>query len=311
MPFELFSERRRRAERAGQVDVYRYVGVPQALKVQLHQIFDEAMGPYLPGLGRGRHQRFNNEGWELVHSTLIRELGMPYLTHPGEDHRRDVIGFLLTSDGESMVDVVELCCRYIDAILRPLGRAELDYRGIEIYPDDALKEVNYRFKRAGVGYQYESGQIIRIDTEYTHDEIVLPTLSLLSDARFKGSQDEFLEAHMHLRSGNAKDAVTWANKAFESTMKCACDIKGWEYPSGARASDLVKVLKRERLWPDYLDNSFDQLVSTLSSGLPQVRNNEGSHGQGAVPRETPSYVAAYAIHLAAAKILFIAEAALS
>ncbi len=47
-------------------------------------------------------------------------------------------------------------------------------------------------------------------------------------------------------------------------------------------------------FPDYLDKSFDQLIATLSSGLPRVRNEEGAHGQGAKPRATPPYVAAYA-----------------
>ena len=59
--------------------------------------------------------------------------------------------------------------------------------------------------------------------------------------------------------------------------------------------------------PSYLDNSFDQLAATLKSGLPKVRGEESAHGQGATPRETPDYVAAYALHLAAAKILFLVE----
>ena len=33
-----------------------------------------------------------------------------------------------------------------------------------ISEDDAIKELNYRFKEHGVGYQYESGKIIRIDS---------------------------------------------------------------------------------------------------------------------------------------------------
>ena len=41
--------------------------------------------------------------------------------------------------------------------------------------------------------------------------------------------------------------------------------------------------------------------------VPEVRNEEGAHGQGATLRKTPNYVAAYALHLAAANILFLAE----
>ena len=82
----------------------------------------------------------------------------------------------------------------------------------------------------------------------------------------------------------------------------------WEYQQGAGASDLLKVVRKNELLPSYLDASFDQLAATLKSGLPKVRNEEGSHGQGATPRETPGYVTSYALHLAAANILFLAEA---
>jgi hypothetical protein len=46
----------------------------------------------------------------------------------------------------------------------------------------------------------------------------------------------------------------------------------------------------------------------LQSGLPKVRNDAGGHGQGGVPRETPGYIASYALHLAAAKIVLLVEA---
>ena len=68
------------------------------------------------------------------------------------------------------------------------------------------------------------------------------------------------------------------------------------------------MVRQKNLLPDYLDASFDQLTATLKSGLPKVRNAASAHGQGATPREIPDYVAAYALHLAAAKILFLVEA---
>ena len=70
----------------------------------------------------------------------------------------------------------------------------------------------------------------------------------------------------------------------------------------------MKVLRAQGLLPDYLDKSFDQLVATLSSGLPQVRNVKGAHGQGPQRTETPEYVAAYALHLAASNIVFLVDA---
>ena len=54
-------------------------------------------------------------------------------------------------------------------------------------------------------------------------------------------------------------------------------------------------------------------VSAADALVPRHRvvapaKSSGAHGQGATPRETPDYVAAYALHLAAAKILFLVEA---
>ena len=181
--------------------------------------------------------------------------------------------------------------------------------GIEQEADEALEEINVRFRQASVGYQFADANIIRLDSEYAHEEIVKPALSLLRRPEFAGAQEEFLRAHKHYRGGENPQAITEAAKAFESTLKAVCDIKGWEYSRGSRASDLLKKVRVKRLWPDYLDTSFDQLLATLNSGLPKVRNEDGAHGQGSVPRQTPHYVAAYALNLAATKIVFIGEAA--
>jgi len=172
-----------------------------------------------------------------------------------------------------------------------------------------LEEFNYRLKVASVGYAYEDGQIIRIDSRLIHEEVVKPALRILQAKGYEGPRKEFHQAFDHLRAGDHKDAIVWANKAFESTLKAICTKKGWVFNKGARASDLIKVVRLNGLLPAYLENSFDQLAAVLSSGLPQVRNNEGGHGDGPVPLSTPEYVAAFAIHLAAAKIVFLTDAA--
>jgi hypothetical protein len=174
-------------------------------------------------------------------------------------------------------------------------------------PDEAIAELNYRLREGGVGYQFENGTIIRVDSQFVHEEITKKALSLLSSEQFSGAEDEFLTGHKHYREGEHKDAIVDAGASVESTMKCICDTLGWQYEKGARASDLLKVLKEHRLFPDYLDKSFDQLLAILKSGLPELRNNEGSHGQGSVPKRVPTHVAAYAIHLAATNIVFLVE----
>ena len=148
-----------------------------------------------------------------------------------------------------------------------------------------------------------------MDSQYVHAEVVKPALALLSGQDFEGPRQEFLAAHQHYRTGEHRQAVAMAANAVESTLKAIFDQKDWDYQKGARISDLVKVAKANALWPDYLDASFDQLVATLQSGLPKIRDNDASHGQGATPKNVPGYIAAYALHLAASNILFITEAA--
>ncbi|HEX3496287.1 MAG TPA: hypothetical protein VHT02_03775 [Methylocella sp.] len=133
------------------------------------------------------------------------------------------------------------------------------------------------------------------------------SLSLLGSEQFSGAEEGFLSAHKHYREGDHKDAIVDAGASFESTMKCICDRLDWKYEKGARASDLLRVLRENRLFPDYLDKPFDQLLAVLKSGLPQIRNNEGSHGQGSAPKRVPTHVAAYALHLAATNIVFLVE----
>jgi hypothetical protein len=43
----------------------------------------------------------------------------------------------------------------------------------------------------------------------------------------------------------------------------------------------------------------------LESGIPTVRNKTSGHGQGASYSQIPAHLAAYALHLSAANILFL------
>jgi hypothetical protein len=206
------------------------------------------------------------------------------------------------------LDLVEVALRVIEKNLGRLSDYERSAEGIKIAPKHAVSELNERFRRAGFGYRYDGGQIFRIDSELLHQEVTRPALSLLSDSRFAGADQEFSAAHKHFKAGEFKDCTVDALNALESTMKTICDAKSWKYEKGARASDLIQILKNSGLFPDFADLSFDQLIATLKSGLPVVRNTTGGQGQGATPIEVPEYVAAYALNLAAAKIRLLCDA---
>lgn len=307
---ELYSARKRKTAKGGQADVYQYDRLPEPLRVQLQQILPEAIGTYYERVRYGSHENNNNYIWDQIREIICREKGQHALVSEHYNSGQDILNYIAHAATDDVLDVLELACRYVHKAVSEMDEYERQRRGIRVEAADAMAEINHRFREAGVGYQFEGDQIIRVDSEFVHAEVVKPALIVLADDRFKGAQEEFLEAHRQYRAGNPKDAITGANRAFESTMKTVCEIKGWEFKHGARATDLIKVLRSNKLWPDYLDNSFDQLIATLSSGLPEVRNNVGAHGQGSQPIAAPDYVAAYCLHLAATKIVLIANAAL-
>lgn len=305
---DLYSDRVRAAN-GERPDVYVYDRFPVALKNQIIHILREAIGRYhvhqVTDFGKIIH---NNKAWEWIHKEIAKAHGLLALgDRPRLDQNCEI--YLLKNESvEACLDVIEVCFTYVNNVARKFNPLELQERGIQVSVDNAIEELNERFRRAGVGYLFEGGMIMRVDSELVHSEVVKPALQYLIEPGFEGPREEFLRAHGHYRSGEMEDAITDSNNAFESTLKVICDQRGWSYKTGARASDLLKIVRREGLLPNYLDKSFDQLSATLSSGLPQVRNERGAHGQGSTPRTTPDYVGAYALHLAAANILFIVEA---
>ena len=170
---------------------------------------------------------------------------------------------------------------------------------------DVLKQPD-KHKEASVGYQFENGQIIRVDDQFVHAEVVKPALALLSDPRFKGPREEFLRAHELYRTAKPsdhkalEDSVATALKAFESTLKVICQLKKWPHPPNATAAPLVQVVIDNGLIPPYLKSSLE--------GLATLSNKSSRHGQGAQVRSMLPYFAAYALHLAATDIVMLVEA---
>lgn len=276
-------------EQSGQPDMYQYEIIPEHVINQVIMILCDTL-------------IYAETIWSTIINILAREYGDPTILLSVKtnsqiiDSKRSCLEFLKKQlHTDRKLDLIELSFKLIDQ--NKIGRDS----------EKVVSELNYRLREGGVGYQYVNGIIIRIDSQFVHAEITKKALSLLSSQQFSGAEDEFLSAHKHYRHGEHKDAIVDAGASFESTMKCICGTLGWKYEKGARASDLISVIKKHRLLPDYLDRSFDQLLAILKSGLPEIRNNEGSHGQGSVPKRVPAHVAAYAIHLAATNIVFLVE----
>lgn len=293
--WDIFSKRQKRM-RGEMPDVYQYKTIPQELRVQIIHIITAAFKEL---------ELFHGTQWvyEPIHNTLCEEYGVFTLDERYRDQAKVAIfNFLLqTQETEKAIDVIEVSFGYIDSIVRNPRAAIANL---------AIEKLNNRFREHGVGYQYESDQIIRVDSQLIHSEVVQPALSmLLSDPIYKGTNAEFLNAHEHYRKQRYKECLNDCLKAFESCLKAICDQRRWNYNKKKdTAKRLIDIVFDKKLIPQSMQSHFTGLRSMLESGVPPLRNHLAGHGQGSQVVSVPEFIAAYALHLTAANILLLARA---
>ena len=312
MPVHNIFSKRQKKIRGELPDVYLYDRIPNRLRIQIIRIIRNAFHTRYVGSQEERY-------YEKIYDILCHEYGIFQLytdspskpvpdfyrtLKPGdtlrtkEDKGGDIFKYFLHDQPvENVLDVIELMFRYMPAYLANQSDA-----------NDAVQELNARFKEHGVGYCFANGEIIRIDSQYLHSEAVKPALDLLGQKRYAGAQAEFMQAHKHYRDGNGKEAINECLKALESTMKSICKKRGWRYDEKAGANKLIGICFDNGLVPAYWRSHFDALRSTLESGVPTARNRLSGHGQGETPTAVPAHIAGYVLHMTAAAIVFLAEA---
>lgn len=289
-------------------DVYCYDTIPDPLKVQVIHIWLETLG----NERTYNESRLGTQGaYQFIAETLCREYGLFLLpgktTHAYRHYLEELSNFLLQEqDCDKALDVIELSFKVINRMTRNwdyLHRNDADHSA-----DNAIEELNTRFREHGVGYEFTNGEIIRVDSRLLHAEAVKPALIFLREPEYKGAQAEFLTAHEHYRHGRRKEALTECLKALESAMKAICSKRGWTHDPNATANVLVKTLFDNNLIPSFWSAHFAALRSTLETGVPTARNRLGGHGQGITIVEVPEFLVGYVLHLTASAILFLASA---
>jgi hypothetical protein len=230
--YELFSERERKRLGGKEPDVFQYDTLPEMLRNQIVLLWRDALGSYIPLRAAARHSK-SNMAWIDIEKLLCQELGIFRLAadlhHPDARVEEYFLKVQAIADALSVVEVV---------FQRINRRVEAEF----LVDKGANSDLNARLRKHGVGYQYESGRIIRMDTIYSHDEMVKPALLLLSQPGFEGANDEFLKAHEYYRKGVKSPAINEALKAFESTMKCICAQRRIPFDSKWQTKDLIKCM---------------------------------------------------------------------
>ncbi len=301
--YNLFSKRQKRL-RGEFPEIYTYDNIPKSLRVQIIHIIKDAIGVRKDG-----RKDEPEKVYKYIHETLCREYGVFSLGDMYSKNDEDrVLSFLLsTKDSERIIDVIELFFKFIDRIIK---QSFEDYEWntvVNIKPDEAIEELNERFKEHGIGYSFHGSEIIKVDSTYTHSEITKPTISLLWNKKFTGANEEYLKAHEHYRHGRNKECLTECLKAFESTMKIICSEKGWTYKQTDNAKNLIQTCFKNQLVPSFTQNQFTSLKNLLESGIPTIRNKLGGHGQGQIPFKVDNEMTRYGLNLTGTNIIFLIE----
>jgi hypothetical protein len=186
---DLFSKQQRRLRGQGPPDVYTYDSIPATLRVQIVHILMETLG------GEGDFSdRFGTVqppvwAYQNIVKALCREYGVFKLPHGDQNDGplRQLVAFILQEkDCEKVLDAIQLSFILIDK--RTRGFSYLSRSDASELADAAIEELNGRFKEHGVGYELQSGEIVRIDSQLVHQEVVRPALLLLSEPDFDGAQ---------------------------------------------------------------------------------------------------------------------------
>lgn len=307
--FDIFSKRKKKNELSGKVDVFIYDEIPNEFRVQVIHIWEEAIGPFFDHGEFDFDRRVeNNDAWITIVKILSKELGVFRLGNEYSNPKKQCIEFIQQAKADHVLDIVELSFKIIDRQIRRMNQYEQKQHGISQDPDNAISELNHRFFEHGLGYQYQNGEIIRVDSQYIHEEVVKTALTLIHEEGFQGAEDEFRKAHEHYRHGRSKEALNEALKALESTAKSICSERKWTYASNATAKVLIDVIFQNGLIVPELQSHFTALRSVLESGVPTIRNKQGGHGQGLTVKVVPEHLVGFILHSSASAIVFLIQA---
>lgn len=297
--FDLYSKRHK-----NQPDIFTYDPIPNKLRVQIKYIIEDFISKN--DLSKYSYEKF----WELIYEVLTREHGVQHLYYSAFGYSGDtsyqVIQYLLEQeDTEKIIDTIEISFRAISKFEIFLNGTPDSVRNYT--KEQAIEDLNTRFKENAIGYKFESGIIIRADNELLHQEITKPVLSYLTHPNFQTINEEYLKAHEHFRHGNYKECLNECLKSFETTLKIICSQKKLGYNQKDTSSKLIQIVFDNNFIPVYLQTKMKSLRSLLESGIPTIRNRNSGHGQGTTPITVDDSLASFCLNLTGSTIKFLLE----
>lgn len=298
---DLYSKRTKNSNDSS--DIYQYDSISDTLKAQIAYIWDDMLGNRDDFQSKNRLPG-NTHNSYMIYKDIVTSLRREYGLRSALSGRTLILSeyyndlhsyFSEENNIEKILDVIDLIFRVICYTHENAS--------------NAIDELNERFRENNVGYQFINEEIIRVDSQHLHSEVVKPALLLLSEDEYKGAQDEYLKAYEHYRHKKYKEAISEALKSFESVMKVIAQKRKWELPSNSTANVLIDRCFENQLIPQYLSTQFNNIKGLLQSGISTIRNNSSAaHGQGEGIIDVPEYLVSYALHITAANIVLLTEA---
>ena len=309
MPFDLFSSR---SNPRPKPELYIYDSLPMQFRVQVCYILDQAIGKQCTVPSEWSSPSPSYRIWKAIRDILREEFGVFHLVNDRKySSPKDECVALLVNDSTASraLDLIEIAFRMIDRVIRADQSYPLGQRDVAVDVDSAIDALNMRFDQHHLGYQFIGGELVRRDSEFVHTELVEPAIELLLAKGFEGPNNEFMSAHKAYLKGNYRESIREALASLESTLKTIFMQRRWRFDKEKdTATKLIAIAFENQLIPDYLQSEFSSLRSMLEAGVPTLRNRTAGHGQGPEPRDVPQHLAAYAIHMSAAAIVFLVNA---
>lgn len=299
MVFDIYSKREGR--QSGAVpDIYEYENLPLFLRKQIVLLCERVIGKPDYDEKNSAAKFYANvclilrEEYGVLHLFELLDLDYSFRRSHSRPSLYELSEFIFKEKmAKRLLDATELCA----------------HQFVKMNRRDAISTLNQRMREAGVGYQFESGKIIRVDSNFIHSEIIKPVLHFISAKGFEGANEEFLQAHEKYRQGDYKGSLVEGTKALESVLKIILSQNGATITAGDTAKKLFEKFKALNLLPEYLPGQINALYDLLQNSATKPRNKEpAAHGQGAEVRDVPEYLAAYSLHQTASAILLIIKA---
>ena len=284
------------------------------LLVQGFRILNEQVQPYLVD---GKASKVGETFWSTLNKQLAMELGLENLSithYPvatqfqgatktrmqrysdnlicGNWMKQPVpAGFTVDQHIKERLSLIELGFRKkeqeLAAFRKTMATAEagnilasLNFQNASKLNDTKFEanvdELNARFQQAGVQLNYHNGFIQISQDALTQNEVETPFWALVAPKKW-ANVDTDMKTAIDLRDSGGRDAVFYAARALESTIKIISDDKKWTHGGERGAANFIDNLASKQ--NGFIDQWEAKLLKLFFS---DVRNPFG-HGPGTSP----------------------------